>query len=163
MIRKSRLTNKSLDGGSFADIAFMLLFFFLVTTHMDEDKGVKSQLPPPQAVSQNSGSKIVEILVNSQDKVMLEHKLIQMPNLHHELNLILKNNGHENTAFVLKNDEATSYAAYLKVYSALKSAYKTHRNRYSLEKYGKAYELTLPQEKNEIDRSIPIRIAESDL
>ena len=114
-------------------------------------------------IAESTPAQVFEILVNSQDKVMLEHNFIELRNLDKELDGILQDNGHRNTAFVLKNDDATSYAAYLQVYSALKSAYKHHRNRYCLTKYGEPYSGAKPDIKREIDKEIPIRIAEPNL
>ena len=77
MARKNRPTAE-IPNGSMADIAFLLLIFFLVTTTIANDKGIAMLLPPkpdpnepPPAVTKNDRN-IFKILANSQDKLLVE-------------------------------------------------------------------------------------------
>lgn len=80
MARKKRKT-PGLNGSSSADIAFMLLIFFLITTSMDTDKGLKRRLPPLSPKQQNdkpieiNDRNIMRILVNRQDQVVISRKV----------------------------------------------------------------------------------------
>ena len=77
MGRKNRPTAE-IPNGSMADIAFLLLIFFLVTTTIANDKGIAMLLPPkpdpnqpPPEVTENARN-IFKILANSQDKLLVE-------------------------------------------------------------------------------------------
>ncbi|GAD06259.1 biopolymer transporter ExbD [Porphyromonas crevioricanis] len=76
MARKKRKT-PGINGSSSADIAFMLLIFFLITTSMDTDKGLKRRLPPLSEKQQNkpdveiNDRNIMRLLVNRQDKIVI--------------------------------------------------------------------------------------------
>jgi len=78
MFSKKR-KNPELNAGSMADIAFLLLIFFLVSTSMDMDKGIQVLLPawttedPPPIIFHDK--EVLEVLVNGNDKVLLEGEL----------------------------------------------------------------------------------------
>ena len=69
-----------INGSSSADIAFMLLIFFLVTTSMDTDKGLKRRLPPisPKQEQQQqveiNDRNIMRLLVNRADEIVVSRK-----------------------------------------------------------------------------------------
>lgn len=65
----------SINAGSMADIAFLLLVFFLVTTTLDQEIGIKTVLPPPnldQNASMHLDRNVLEILINGADELMIE-------------------------------------------------------------------------------------------
>lgn len=65
----------SINAGSMADIAFLLLVFFLVTTTLDQEIGIKAVLPPinPENItSQRADRNVLEILINGADELMIE-------------------------------------------------------------------------------------------
>lgn len=78
---KTKRKTPGLNGSSSADIAFMLLIFFLITTSMDTDKGLKRRLPPLSPKQQNdkpleiNDRNIMRILVNRQDEVVISRKV----------------------------------------------------------------------------------------
>jgi biopolymer transport protein ExbD len=64
-----------INAGSMADIAFLLLIFFLVTTTMDIDTGITRKLPPPVENEEDIDIKernVFKVLVNSSDRLMVE-------------------------------------------------------------------------------------------
>ncbi|MCX6236922.1 MAG: biopolymer transporter ExbD, partial [Bacteroidia bacterium] len=69
-----------IPSASMADIAFMLLIFFLVTTTMDVDSGLERRLPPPtdpnqtQTDVQINERNIFVVLVNAQDQLLVENE-----------------------------------------------------------------------------------------
>ncbi|MFT7590999.1 MAG: biopolymer transport protein ExbD, partial [bacterium] len=86
MARKSRKIPE-INAGSMADIAFLLLVFFLVTTTMDQQKGLRVQLPPypdpsipPPVIKQNDRN-VLEVLVNSGDQLLVERKPLRINQL----------------------------------------------------------------------------------
>ena len=83
MARKTNRPSTEVNSGSMADIAFLLLIFFLVTTTIANDKGIAMLLPPkpdpnepPPEVTKNDRN-IFKILANSQDRLLVEDEPLQ--------------------------------------------------------------------------------------
>jgi len=83
MARKKNRPTTEVNSGSMADIAFLLLIFFLVTTTIANDKGIAMLLPPkpdpnepPPEVTKNDRN-IFKILANSQDRLLVEDEPLQ--------------------------------------------------------------------------------------
>jgi biopolymer transport protein ExbD len=75
-----------INAGSMADIAFLLLIFFLVTTTMEVDAGISRQLPikldnPPDIEIDINMRNVLEIQANSQDKLLVEREFIEIEDL----------------------------------------------------------------------------------
>jgi len=86
-----------INAGSMADIAFLLLIFFLVTTTMDTDTGLIRKLPPPidEPLEDNDKVKkrnIFEVLVNANDQLLVEGKYIQVTDLRAQAKEFIKSN-----------------------------------------------------------------------
>lgn len=86
MARKKRQGPEEINAGSMADIAFLLLIFFLVTTTMDTDSGILRQLPPPIPKDAPEPPKVKErdvyvVLVNSRDQLLVEGNLMDISEL----------------------------------------------------------------------------------
>ncbi|MFT4659891.1 MAG: biopolymer transport protein ExbD [Patiriisocius sp.] len=86
-----------INAGSMADIAFLLLIFFLVTTTMDQDSGILRQLPPivdlpdPDVVKKRN---VFEVLVNADDQLLVEGEYMEdVANLKDATMLFLTNSG----------------------------------------------------------------------
>ena len=85
MSRRSREATE-INAGSMADIAFLLLIFFLVTTTMDQDTGILRLLPPPMDELDNKPppvkeKNVYEVLVNANDQLLVEGELMDISNL----------------------------------------------------------------------------------
>ena len=74
-----------INAGSMADIAFLLLIFFLVTTTMDQDTGIMRLLPPPLDESITpppvKEKNVYEVLVNANDQLLVEGRLMAISEL----------------------------------------------------------------------------------
>ena len=75
-----------INAGSMADIAFLLLIFFLVTTTMEVDAGISRQLPikldnPPEQDIEINMRNVLEIMANSNDNLLVENKFIDVEDL----------------------------------------------------------------------------------
>lgn len=86
-----------INAGSMADIAFLLLIFFLVTTTMDTDTGLIRKLPPPPEENLDDPDKInqrniFEILVNANDQLLVEGEYIQVTDLKEKAKAFIKSN-----------------------------------------------------------------------
>lgn len=148
MKKKSRSANE-VNASSMADIAFLLLIFFLVTTTIDADKGLPVQLPPKKEDQQDvkiNQRNIFNILINSYDMLLAEEELISIKDLKREVKKFVNNRGTDpkssespqKAVVSLKTDRGTSYKVYIAVLDELKMAYNELRAEYldmSLEEY----------------------------
>ena len=116
-----------------ADIAFLLLIFFLVTTTIDADKGLLFLLPPKAEVVRPEVHErdVFNILLNSKNELLVEKKEADMQDIEPLVREHLTNEGQDPDLSVssqkaivsVKTDRGTSYEAYIKVMDAVKAAY----------------------------------------
>jgi len=175
-----------INASSMADIAFLLLIFFLVTVTMDVDTGITRKLPPP--VEDNSTvdfnqRNIFEILVNSANMLLVEGKPGNLESLKDETkNFFLNPDNDPNlpekkleqvdligSVYIskgvvsLKNDRGTSYDMYIKVQNELTRAFQEMRDELSMEHFGTKYNnLVDPAKQEAIQAVIPIAISEAE-
>ena len=177
-----------INAGSMADIAFLLLIFFLVTTTMDVDTGIIRKLPPPVENDQENvdvkDRNVLKILVNSHDMLlidgergdinMLKNKVKDFMALHpdndkypeikpkfiKELNKeVMVSKG----VISLKNDRGTSYGMYIKVQNELAKAFNEMKNEKSLQMYGVKYNQLVDDKKiKTINALVPVPISEAE-
>lgn len=170
---RSRLSNE-INAGSMADIAFLLLIFFLVTTTIAEDKGVLVKLPiwssePPPTQKMNTRN-VYSVLVNAQNQLLVRGTQMRINDLKDNTKLFISNPRNEadkaekpTKAIVsLKNDRGTKYDTYLTVYNELKAAYNELRNEEALKKYGKEFEFLDREKQRAIRAAIPLVISEAE-
>jgi len=175
-----------INASSMADIAFLLLIFFLVTVTMDVDTGITRKLPPPieddSKVDFNQRN-IFEVLVNSANQLLVEGKEGNLATLKEDTKHFFLNPANEinlpekklenidlmGEVFVskgvvsLKNDRGTSYEMYIKVQNELTRAFQEMRDELSVEKFGVKYnDLTDPQKQEAVQAVIPIAISEAE-
>ncbi|MBO6516336.1 MAG: biopolymer transporter ExbD [Bacteroidia bacterium] len=177
MGRKSRGIPE-INAGSMADIAFLLLVFFLVTTTMDQQKGLRVQLPPypdpnvpPPVVEQNDRN-VLEVLVNSGDQLLVERQPLRIEALTEMTKKHIQNEGRDpnfadssQAAIVsLKNDRGTSVERYVQVYNELIRAYNEARDEYSKKKYGRPYKdlIAKGEEQKAVKKKYPMKISEAE-
>lgn len=169
-----------INASSMADIAFLLLVFFLVTTTMDSDFGLARRLPPPVPddiedidVKQRN---VFEILVNANDELLVEGDLMQVTELRDaakefivnptnaedlpekvvkEIPLLGGNVMVSKQVISLQNDNGTSYDIYIQVQNELVAAYRELRNELAERKFGKSFDALV--EANEEDKVDAIR------
>lgn len=175
MARKKRGIPE-INAGSMADIAFLLLVFFLVTTTMDIPTGIQVQLPPivddiEEQISQNKAKDVLEVLVNAYDQLLVEKEPMDVRDLREKTKQHLTNEGRDpnlassslKAIVSLKNDRSTSYEMYLKVYNELQAAYAEVRNEYSMLKFGVEFtKLTDPDQIKEVKEKYPKKLSEAE-
>ena len=81
MIKKKRRDLQEINSSSMADIAFLLLVFFLVTTTISMDKGISLVLPSEVNEMEVNKNNIVNILVNESGKVLLDDKATKLKDI----------------------------------------------------------------------------------
>ena len=156
-----------MNAGSMADIAFLLLIFFLVTTTIQEDKGVLVKLPIwddepiTQPLDENN---VLTVIVNSSDQLLIEEKsasIDQIPALlaDHIISPLRKPT---NAVVSLTHDRGTSYAKYLAVYDALKLGYQNIWDEAANRKFGKAFDLLEVADQRTIKDKLPMVISEAE-
>ena len=121
MIRNRRFKGGEIPTGSMADIAFLLLVFFLVTTTIDTDKGLGIILPPAGDVEIEIKKKnILNCLINSQGKVLLDEEPTEVE----QINRIVKKRLSKNPLLIVsvKAQPKTAYSDYVRVIDQLKIA-----------------------------------------
>ncbi|MGB1248583.1 MAG: ExbD/TolR family protein [Chitinophagales bacterium] len=140
MARGKKRGSQEINASSMADIAFLLLIFFLVTTTIDQDKGILHKLPPwsdepPPDITLHDQN-VLEILVNSNDQLLVESDYIEVDELKEIAIKHISNRGKlpeysikpQDAIISLKNDRGTSYGAYIAIQNELKSAYRVLRD-----------------------------------
>jgi len=147
------------NAGSMADIAFLLLIFFLVTTTMEKDSGINRKLPPIEDSDEDviiKQKNIFTVLLNGKDQLLVEDEIMELKDLRAAAVEFLDNGGgtdadgnkcdychgkkdpsssdHPDKAIIsLKNERQTSYGQYISVQNELVAAYNVLRNRRALE------------------------------
>ncbi len=177
------------NAASLADIAFMLLIFFLVTTTMDTDTGISRMLPPPVPPDQKNDDdvKIKErnvfvVLINKNDQLLVEGKPMDINNLKDEAKEFIENPADiealpekepkeipyfgmvpiSKQVISLQNDRGTSYGIYLKAQNELAKAYNELRDELGLRKFGKKYDELDSEQQNAVRSIYPQRISEAE-
>ena len=141
------------NAGSMADIAFLLLIFFLVTTTIETDSGINRKLPPMEEVEDPPiirERNIFTVLINKNNQLLVEEELVDLEDLRASAIAFLDNGGGQNeeacdycqgekdpassdnpqkAIISLKNDRETSYKVYIAVQNELVAAYNTLRDR----------------------------------
>ena len=149
MSRKKRNAGE-INAGSMADIAFLLLIFFLVTTTMSKDKGIPMLLPPhvdePESAEIHDRNTL-NILVNKEDLLLVEGDILDLSLLKESTKRFLQNDGKldnlpessEKAVVSIETHRGTSYEIYIQILNELKAAYKECRNEYAESIFSKDY------------------------
>ncbi len=176
-----------INASSMADISFLLLIFFLVTTTMDVDTGISRILPPPLDPNVKppdvKDRNICKILVNSHNQLLVNGKHGDIRTLKMEAKEFLSNPDNKSSLpekkvknikglgeipvslgiISLKNDRGTSYNMYIQVQNELTAAVNELRNELSIEKFGiKFSKLSDDIKIKAIKKAVPVSISEAE-
>lgn len=174
-MQKKKRGVPEINASSMADIAFLLLIFFLVTTEIAIDEGINITLPPytdvpPPPIEANDRNTLT-VNINARDQIQVEEELTEVRELRDITKRFINNNGADPSqsdspleAIVsFKGDRGTSYEMYINVYNELRGAYNELRDEAAKKKFGKPLtELTDTAKINEIKDLYPIRISEAE-
>ena len=177
-----------LNTSSTADMAFLLLCFFLMTTTMDQDLGLQRRLPPMPDKNQKvedqkvNRRNIIIVKINSADRLLAGSEPMDVSQLKDKIKEFLQNPANNpnlpekeeieidgfGKAMVskgvisLQNDRGTSYEAYIAVQNELVKAVNELRDAWSMENFGKPY-ASLDEDKQAIVRkAVPQNISEAE-
>ncbi len=187
----AKRASPEINASSMADIAFLLLVFFLVTTTMDTSFGLMRKLPPPLLQDQPDPPPIRDrnvfvVLANANDQLLVEGDLMDITELREAAKEFIANpmNKEElpekkavevpffgtyqvsKQVISLQNDNGTSYNLYIQIQNELAAAYNELRNELAISKFGVSYDELLKRGDEEKVKAIrkvyPQRISEAE-
>ena len=123
MIKKQRRPMQEINSSSMADIAFLLLVFFLVTTTISMDKGISLVLPSEGNELEVNRKNIVNILMNESGKILLDDKPTKISAVRGIVERKIASN--PNLIFSVQTHPRTKYQDYLNILDQLKEAKAT--------------------------------------
>lgn len=177
-----------INSSSTADIAFLLLCYFLMTTTMDQDSGLSRRLPPIPDENQKvedqkiNRRNIIVVRINSADRLFAGNEVLDVSQLKDKIKLFLSNPTNDPNlpekeekeiegfgtyaaskgVISLQNDRGTSYQAYIAVQNELVKAVNELRDEFARANFGKTY-IQLDEDKQKIVReAVPQQISEAE-
>jgi biopolymer transport protein ExbD len=178
-----------INSSSMADISFLLLIFFLVTTTMVVNKGLARRLPAPIPPDQKTEDlkvkerNVLVVLLNSDNQLMVQREYISVTELRNKAKEFIVNannadNMPEKTVeevqffgetqltrdhvISLQNDRTTSYKSYIEVQNELIAAYNELREELAKSKFGVSYAELDDDRKSAIQYIYPQKISEAE-
>lgn len=183
----SKRTTPGLNTSSMADISFLLLTFFLLVSSINTDMGIARRLPPPlppnQEIPDVRERNIFIVKINSKDRLLFNGEVGDIsllkdrakeflsnpsndPKLPEKENTYIEGFGEEYPVSMgvisLQNDRGTSYDMYFRVQNELAAAIHELREELSQERFSKKYEDINDDQREAIDKAIPIAISEAE-
>lgn len=165
VFKTTRREAPAVNAGSMADIAFLLLIFFLVTTTIQEESGILVKLPewaPEAPVTLTS--EVLTVHLNADNRLMVEDNLASVS----ELPLLVKTfvlspERTPRAAVVsLMHDRNTGYQQYLEVYDALLAGYRKLWDAEAGRLYGLSYDELSDTQRMRIRQNFPMVISEAE-
>lgn len=163
----------AINASSVADMAFLLLVFFLVTTTIDLDRGILVKLPPmdDQIVPPVLGRNIFRVSINFADEIMARGVPIQVEHLKDRAKEFIMNPQKIETLAIapnqaiisVHNDRSTSYCVYVTVYNEIKEAYREIWMEEALLEYGAPFDDLSRGKQQSIKNRIPMVISEAEI
>lgn len=166
LIRRKQHEPPGLNTTSTADISFMLLIFFLVTTSMDVDKGLLRQLPSPEPQKKEQQHSVVDkanlmaLRLTAGDTLLVNDKPMQVSQLKEETIRFVHRLGKKHLISI-ESDRDADYNLYFQMQNQLMEAYSQLRNETAQKKYHKDYALLNNDQKEQVRNICPQRITES--
>jgi biopolymer transport protein ExbD len=128
MFRRRQREIPELNTTSTADISFMLLVFFLVTSSMDTDQGLGRQLSPMDQQRQEqrdiNRSNVLQISIDDEDLVTCDGKQVTPGELQQQVESFLASRQTDNYAIAVETGRKTSYNAYFEMQNSIVAAYR---------------------------------------
>jgi biopolymer transport protein ExbD len=153
-----------LNTTSTADISFMLLVFFLVTSSMNADKGLGRKLPPVDEQRQEqqdiNRSNVLQIRIDAADRLFCDDQPVTADELQRQVESFVASRQTDRHVIAVETDRQTSYDAYFQMQNAVVAAYRRLRDKMALQKYGHPFALCTQAEHDAIVKRYPQRISE---
>ena len=184
----SKRKTPSLNTQSTADIAFLLLCYFLMVSTMDQNNGLQRRLPPMPDQNQKAEDQkvnrrnIIVVKINSADRLLAGNAPIDVSQLKDKIKEFLTNPAddpnlpaREDTeiegfgtypvsmgVISLKKDRGTSYRAYIAVQNELVKAVNELRDEFGRQHWGKPYVALTEDQQTIVKKAIPQNISEAE-
>jgi biopolymer transport protein ExbD len=166
MIKKRKIAEATIPTSSMADIAFLLLLFFLVATTIDVDTGIGLVLPEyvkDVSTVEVPKNRMAAVLINANGDVLMDGNPISIfqiknnlkPRIESKINLP----SNKKLIVSVKTDRKTKYNTYIQALDQIKEAYFEVRDDYSNQNYGRKYNDLPEDEQKVVQDKIPIIIS----
>ena len=178
---------QEINAGTMADIAFLLLIFFLMTTTMDYDIGITRKLPPPLPPEQKKPPEIKErnvykVLINSNDQLFIESEIGNLGELCPGVKEFIENRNNDpnlsekkpknipvlgrqmvsSGVVSLRSDRNTTYQKYIEVQNEIVKAFNELRDEYAYKYFGIHFKNLDMEKQNAIQELYPLSISEAE-
>ena len=166
IIRRKKRNVPGLNTASTADISFMLLIFFLVTTSMDVDKGLFRILPSPEPQNAAPQQTMVEkstlmaLHITADNQLLLNGQPFKIGQLKSEVVKFIHQKGKRHLISI-ESDREADYNLYFQMQNQLMMAYNQIRDEYAEKHYGKVFAALQGVQKEKVRKACPQRITES--
>jgi len=160
MLKRKKKEGATIPLAGMADIAFLLLIFFLLVTTIDVDTGIGLVLPPPVEDAEEievEEDNLANILVNAAGEVLLDGDIISVPQISGTIADMIRAN--PELIVSVKTDRRTPYNVYIDTIDQLKMAYNELREAYARQNFGVRLDDVNREQLEEIRRAIPQRIS----
>lgn len=149
-----------------ADISFMLLIFFLVTSSMSADKGLQRQLPPHQEEQQPpteiDNSHLLSLTINADNTLTLNRQPTDFTQLRQSIIEFVEQQEDDYIISVETADES-DYETYFQLQSTLAQAYALLYDKQAQKLFHKPYQRCTLEEQLTIKQRVPYRVADAHL
>ena len=164
LIRRRRHATPGLNTTSTADISFMLLIFFLVTTSMDTDKGITRQLPPNDDTEDNtvadvSRDKIMQLRIMADNSLTVNGKAQRYDMLHDDIVRFVERVGQQHLITV-EADGHADYDSYFALQGQIAEAFRLIRDKEAVRRYRKPMAQCSPSQRRSVMEACPQHVAE---
>lgn len=183
-MRRKKLVPE-VNAGSMADIAFLLLIFFLVTAAIPKDYGIQRKLPKPCPPEIDCSGEVYErnilrVSINGNNSIMVENDVIEISDLKDLAKNFIDNNGDGTCSYCsgskyntasdspkkavisLQNDKLTNYGTFISVQDELTKAYFELRDSYSKNVLKKPSNELTKAEINKLKEAYPFILSEAE-
>ena len=172
------------NAGSMADIAFLLLIFFLVTATISSDAGINRVLPAECPTGDCESLKhernILRIVINNNDEIMVENEQVALADLKDATKSFLDNNGDgtclycngnkfpnasdnpEDAVVSLQNGQQTTYKQFVAVQNELSKAYFELRSNYAANVLQKSVDNLNKEDLQKVKKAYPFILSEAE-
>ena len=172
--------------GSMADISFLLLTFFLLTSSINSEQGIPRRLPPPadkdQIVEADVRKRnVLTVIVNFRDELLVNEEFVSIDQLKDRAKEFLENPLNDENlpekdmkfidfmgdypiskgVISLKNDQSTTYAMYVQVQNELQKAVNELRDKVASHYFGRKYDKLDTAMQRAVQTAIPMNISEA--
>lgn len=167
-------TTTPVNAGSMADIAFLMLIFFLTTTTIQTDSGISERLPDKcpsvDCSTPVTAQNTIDIQVNSSGEILIEEQPIALAQAKKLIKKYILNTTNSNTmptapdkaVIAVKIARELNYSDYIAIKDVIEGTYAELRADFAMRKFGKKIETLSPKQKKEVIKNFPKKVVESN-